>query len=59
MNDATKLVQGAVLDGTVRATATPLHRGSTTMVVETVLEVGDRLVGKTTQTQTVQRPRST
>ncbi len=50
---------GAVVEGTVRATATPLHRGSTTMVVETVLEVGDRLVGKTTQTQTVQRPRST
>ena len=48
---------GAVREGTVRATATPLHRGSTTIVVETVLELGDRLVGKTTQTQAVQRPR--
>ena len=48
---------GAVRSGTVVATATPLHVGSTTIVVETELQLGDRLVGKTTQTQTVLRPR--
>lgn len=48
---------GAVLEGTVTATSTPLHCGSTTVVVETSLHVGDRLVGKTTQTQTVKRAR--
>ena len=49
---------GAVREGTgVTATATPLHRGGTTIVVETELRVGDRLVAKTTQTQTVLRPR--
>ncbi len=53
---------GAVTEGTVRATATPLHRGSTTIVIETEVRnrVGDkeRLVAKVTQTQAVLRPRS-
>jgi uncharacterized protein (TIGR00369 family) len=50
---------GAVRDGTVRATARPLHIGSTTIVVETELRTADgRLVAKTTQTQMVLRPRS-
>jgi uncharacterized protein (TIGR00369 family) len=47
---------GGVRDGTVHAVARPLHRGSTTIVVET--EVRDdtgRLVAKTTQTQMVLR----
>jgi 1,4-dihydroxy-2-naphthoyl-CoA hydrolase len=50
---------GAVRDGTVRATSRPLHAGSTTIVVETELRRSDgRLVGKTTQTQSVLRPKS-
>ncbi|HEY1282641.1 MAG TPA: PaaI family thioesterase [Acidimicrobiales bacterium] len=50
---------GAVREGTVRATARPLHIGSTTIVVETEARDGnDRLVAKTTQTQMVLRPRS-
>ena len=50
---------GAVKDGVVTATATPLHRGSTTIVVETsVRDDRDRLVAKVTQTQAVLRPRS-
>lgn len=49
---------GAVLEGTVTATSTPLHCGSTTVVVETAMHLGDRLVAKTTQTQTVRRPRA-
>jgi 1,4-dihydroxy-2-naphthoyl-CoA hydrolase len=50
---------GGVREGaTVTATATPLHRGGTTVVVETELRTGDgKLVGKTTQTQAVLRPR--
>ncbi|MAT04086.1 MAG: aromatic compound degradation protein PaaI [Acidimicrobiaceae bacterium] len=46
---------GAVREGnTVTATATPLHVGRTTIVVETELRTDDgKLVGKTTQTQTV------
>jgi len=49
---------GAVRDGTVRAVSTPLHVGSSTIVVETELRAADgRLVAKTTQTQTVLRPR--
>ena len=49
---------GAVREGTtLTATATPLHRGRTTIVIETELRLdGDRLVGKTTQTQTVLHP---
>ena len=44
---------GAVRDGTVMATARPLHAGRRTIVVETELRNGDRLVAKTTQTQAV------
>ena len=47
---------GAVRGGTVTATATPLHRGSTTIVVETsVRDSAGRLVAKVTQTQLVLR----
>ena len=49
---------GAVKDGVITATARPLHVGSTTIVVETEVRRADgRLVAKTTQTQTVLRPR--
>ncbi|WP_208378790.1 PaaI family thioesterase [Cumulibacter soli] len=48
---------GAVRGGTLVATSTPLHVGRTTIVVETELRNGDKLVGKTTQTQTVLRPK--
>ncbi len=49
---------GAVKDGTVTASARPLHVGSTTIVIETEIRRADgRLVTKTTQTQTVLRPR--
>jgi 1,4-dihydroxy-2-naphthoyl-CoA hydrolase len=48
---------GAVRGGTVVATSTPLHAGSSTIVVETELRSGSKLVAKTTQTQTVLRPR--
>jgi uncharacterized protein (TIGR00369 family) len=49
---------GSVREGTVRAISTPLHLGSSTIVVETELRTSDgRLVAKTTQTQTVLRPR--
>ncbi|MEZ5295035.1 MAG: PaaI family thioesterase [Ilumatobacteraceae bacterium] len=46
---------GAVKEGqTVTATSTPLHVGRTTIVIETELRTdGGKLVGKTTQTQTV------
>ena len=49
---------GAVRKGRVTATATPLHRGGTTIVVETAVrdETG-KLVAKTTQTQLVLRQR--
>lgn len=46
---------GAVREGTVTATSVPLHVGRTTIVVETELRLGSKLVGKTTQTQTVLR----
>jgi 1,4-dihydroxy-2-naphthoyl-CoA hydrolase len=50
---------GAVKGGTVTATSTPLHLGSTTIVVETsVRDSTGRLVAKVTQTQLVIRPRS-
>lgn len=49
---------GAVTEGAVAAVARPLHVGSTTIVVETELRSGDRLVAKVTQTQAVLRPRS-
>jgi uncharacterized protein (TIGR00369 family) len=44
---------GAVTEGVVRATSRPLHVGRATIVVETELRAGDRLVAKTTQTQAV------
>ena len=47
---------GAVRGGTVTATSTPLHRGRTTIVVETsVTDASGKLVAKTTQTQMVLR----
>ena len=50
---------GAVREGaSVSATATVLHRASTTIVVETEMRTSDgKLVAKTTQTQAVLRPR--
>lgn len=48
----------AVRDGFVHASATALHAGRTTVVVETVLtDHEDRLVAKTIQTQAVFGPR--
>ena len=45
---------GAIKDGTVTASARPLHVGSTTIVVETEVRRADgKLVGKVTQTQAV------
>lgn len=48
---------GALTAGAVRAVATPLHVGRTTIVVETEVRrvADDRLVAKTTQTQAVLR----
>jgi uncharacterized protein (TIGR00369 family) len=48
---------GAVTDGAVVARSVPLHVGGSTIVVETELRVGERLVAKVTQTQAVLRPR--
>jgi 1,4-dihydroxy-2-naphthoyl-CoA hydrolase len=46
----------AVRDGTVTATATPLHVGGTTIVVETEVRRSDgKLVAKVTQSQAVLR----
>ncbi|MEZ5375926.1 MAG: PaaI family thioesterase [Acidimicrobiales bacterium] len=47
-----------VKEGTVTATSRPLHAGSTTIVIETEVTNGDRLVAKVTQTQAVLRPRT-
>ncbi|MGH3077136.1 MAG: PaaI family thioesterase [Gaiellaceae bacterium] len=48
---------GAVKEGTVRARSRPLHRGRTTIVVETDLyDSSDRHVSRTTQTQAVLTP---
>src|SRR5687767_13528776 len=45
---------GAIKDGTITASARPLHVGSTTIVVETEIRRADgKLVGKVTQTQAV------
>src|SRR5687767_6830937 len=45
---------GAVREGEVRAVSRPLHRGKTTIVVETdLLDASGRRVGRTTQTQAV------
>ncbi len=50
---------GAVKSGSITATATVLHRGSTTIVIETsVRDDTDRLIAKVTQTQAVLRPRA-
>lgn len=49
---------GGVKEGTIVATSTPLHIGATTMVIETEIRQLGRLVAKTTQTQTVLRPRA-
>ena len=47
---------GAVRDGTIRARSAVLHRGGTTIVVETeVRDSAERLVAKVTQTQIVLR----
>jgi uncharacterized protein (TIGR00369 family) len=49
---------GAVRGGVVTATSTPLHRGGTTIVVETsVRDSAGKLVAKVTQTQLVLRAR--
>jgi len=48
---------GAVREGVVTATSRPLHAGGSTIVVETEVRNGDRLVAKTTQTQAVLLPR--
>lgn len=48
---------GAVRDGLAVATSKPLHVGSTTIVIETEIRAGDRLVAKVTQTQAVLRRR--
>ncbi len=48
---------GAVKEGTVRARSRALHRGRTTIVVETDLnDTSDRHVARTTQTQAVLTP---
>ena len=50
---------GAVRKGTVTAISTPLHVGGTTIVVETdVIDASGKRVAKTTQTQTVLRPKA-
>jgi uncharacterized protein (TIGR00369 family) len=50
---------GGVRSGTVTATSTPLHRGGTTMVIETsVRDAKGKLVAKVTQTQIVLRAKS-
>ena len=49
---------GAVRGGSVSATATPLHRGGTTIVVETMVrDASGKPVAKTTQTQLVLKRR--
>lgn len=49
---------GAVQSGAVTATSTPLHRGGTTIVVETaVRDAAGKLIAKVTQTQLVLRKR--
>ena len=49
---------GPVTEGTVVAIATPLHVGSTIIIIETEVRNGDRLVAKVTQTQAVLRSRA-
>lgn len=48
-----------VREGAVRATTRPLHKGRTTMVIETeITDEQGRLVAKVTQTQAFHYPRS-
>ena len=50
---------GAVRSGAATATATPLHRGGTTIVIETSVRDSDgNLVAKVTQTQIVLRSKT-
>ena len=49
---------GGVKEGTVTASAKVLHKGSSTVVVETTLtDDRGKVVGKVTQTQSVLRPK--
>ena len=48
---------GAVRSGSVVASSRPLHVGRTTVVIETEVRAGDKLVAKVTQTQSVLQPR--
>ena len=48
---------GAVRSGSIVASARPLHVGRTTMVIETEVRAGDKLVAKVTQTQSVLQPK--
>jgi len=48
-----------VTEGSITATATPVHKGRTTIVVQTDITNGDgALVSRTLQTQAVRPPRS-
>jgi 1,4-dihydroxy-2-naphthoyl-CoA hydrolase len=58
VDSATNFFRG-VRDGTLHATATPLHTGRSFIAVRTDLtDDAGRLVGQTTQTQAVLTPRS-
>lgn len=46
---------GAVTEGTVTATSSLVHAGGQTVVVDTEVRQGDRLIAKTVQTQLVLR----
>lgn len=49
---------GAIKEGTVTASARPLHVGGSTIVIETEIRRADgKLVAKVTQTQAVLKPR--
>ena len=49
---------GAVRAGAIRVTSTPVHAGSTTVVVQTdVTDDRDKLVSRSIQTQAVLKPR--
>jgi uncharacterized protein (TIGR00369 family) len=57
ISSSTSFLRG-VKEGTVTATSSVLHRGGSTIAVETaVTDADDRLVAKVTQTQAVLRPR--
>jgi uncharacterized protein (TIGR00369 family) len=57
ISSSTSFLRG-VKEGTVTATATVLHRGGSTIAVETsVTDAEGRLVAKVAQTQAVLRPR--